>query len=94
MGQHLIFLILLTFAVLLISSTLFLFPSGKDVWAILYATGACAMIYMHLDFDRLCLIKHDRYFDSFIFSALYFLLIASSFFAVSYLNMSFAALWS
>lgn len=92
LGQHLIFLTLLTLAVLLISGALFLFPSSKDVWAILYATAACAMIYMHLDFDRLCLVKHDRYFDSFIFSALYFVLIISSFFAVSRLGMAFSVL--
>jgi len=70
--------------------TMVLFFNGNSFYgAIVISTIACSLIYAQLDFDRIMLIKHEKYWSSFIASALYLTLNIILFFAIPQYNISF-----
>ncbi|MCB1562662.1 MAG: hypothetical protein KDJ75_03730 [Alphaproteobacteria bacterium] len=94
MGEHLLLWGAVISAGLLISVTVFLLFPSAYVAAILEAGIACCLIYTQLDFDRMCLLKHEKYKDPLIASVIFFTVNALIFLLAPYKTLPFGTLMS
>jgi len=57
--------------------------------AIAVSTISCTLLYMQISLDRVLLIKHERFVDPLVTSALFLILIGGLFFAVPHYGLGF-----
>lgn len=88
--QFFIWSILLVIETLIIAVLGFTMP-GSYIFNIALSTMVCSVIYAQLDFDRILLVKHERYKDPLILSAIFFVLIGVLFFQIPAMAIPFWA---
>jgi len=94
MGQHLItwaFILSLQF---LVFFTLMMFMPSPNFMTIFYSTIVCTLIYAQLTFDRICLLKHEKYKAPLITSSVFLLLCLCIFFFAPYQKIGFGSVMS
>lgn len=89
MGQHLIIWSIIIAAEFIIAFLLQWFSPDAYHQAILISIVTCSLIFAQLDFDRVVLIKHEKYKDPFIASGFFLVLNLILFFAAPYWGLSF-----
>lgn len=63
--------------------------TGEYYRAIAFSTVVCTLIYIQLDFDRIMMIKHARFIDPLVMSALFLLLNLALFFTIPRYHVSY-----
>lgn len=90
LGQQLIaWIFLCGAAAIAIFIASFIWGDSHFFWAIVFASSVLTLMYIQLDFDRILMIKYERFIDPLLTSAGYLFLMAGMFFIIPAYQISF-----
>lgn len=69
----------------------FVYGDSHFYWAIVFSSVVLTLVYIQLDFDRILMIKYERFVDPLVTSAAYLALMGGAFYAVPKYNIGFDA---
>lgn len=92
LGQQLVYWIFLSgLGALVVFGFSFIWGDQHLFWEIVVAGSVLTLMYIHLDFDRILMIKYERFIDPLVTSACYLLLMVTMFFIIPAYHISFDA---